>query len=124
MRKKRTKCLVAGVLVAIFTLVSFLPRQDMPAYALLAEYVGNKVVFAGSYQPDIDKAKEYLEELEERQKEAQKRLNELEANKEDLTAYIQELDNEQAYAYEELMQLEAIILRVRQIINLKGTAPY
>ena len=117
MRKKRTKCLVAGSLVAVLTLGSFLPSQDMPGYALLAQYVGNKVVFAGSYQPDIDKAKEYLEELEERQKEAQKRLNELEANKEDLTAYIQQLDNEQAYAYEELLELESDIAQCEQLLE-------
>ena len=89
MRKKRTKCLVAGALVAVLTLGSFLPRQELSGYTLLAEYVGNKIVFAGSYQPDIDKAKKYLEELEARQKEAKQRLKELEAGKEDLTAYIQ-----------------------------------
>ena len=72
--KKRTKCLVAGGLVAILTLGSFLPRQDVSSSALLAKYAGSKVVFADSYQPDIEKAKQYLEELEARQKEAEQRL--------------------------------------------------
>lgn len=120
MRKKRIKCLVAGVLVVALTTVSFLPRLDISNDALLAKYVGSKVVFAGSYQPDIDKAKEYLEELEERQKEAKERLAELEASKDDLTAYIQQLDEEQAYAYEELMQLEADIAECEQLLETTG----
>lgn len=117
MRKKRIKCLIAGALVAVLTVGSFLPRQDMSGYMLLAEYAGNKVVFAGSYQPDIDKAKKYLEELEARKKEAEQRLAELEAGKEDLTAYIQELDNEQAYAYEELMDLETQIAECEVLLE-------
>lgn len=120
MRKKRIKCVVAGAFVAVFTLSSFLPGQSMSGHDLLEKYVNSKVVFAGSYQPDIDKAKQYLEELEARQQDAKERLAELEASKEDLTAYIQQLDNEQAYAYEELMQLEADIAQCEQQLETTG----
>ena len=112
--------MVAGTLVAVLTLGSFLPKLDISNDTLFAKYADSKVVFAGSYQPDIDKAKEYLEELEERQKEAKERLAELEASKDDLTAYIEQLDEEQAYAYEELMQLEADIAECEQLLETTG----
>ena len=120
MKRKKTKCFVAGVLVAALTTVSFLPRLDISHDALLAKYAGIRVVFADSYQPDIDKAKKYLEELEARQQDAKERLAELEASKDDLTAYIEQLDNEQAYAYEELMKLENDIAECEQLLETTG----
>ena len=120
MKKKRTKCLVAVMLTAAVTAVSFLPHTQLSRSSLLTEYMGSKVVFATSYQPDIDKAKEHLKELEDRQKEAEARLKELEAGKADLTAYIQELDHEQAYAYEELMRLEEEIAECEALLVTTG----
>ena len=114
----KKKCFVFGLVVTLLLTASFSPRNTSKPSALWSEYIGNQVVFATSYQPDIDKAKEYLKELEKRQKEAEQRLEELQEGKEDLTAYIAKLDEEQALAYAELQRLEDDIAECEQSLAI------
>lgn len=90
----------------------------MTGVILVTSYIGPKA-FASSFQNQIDDAKDKKQELEEKQKAMQAKIQELAKKKDNILVYIEELDNELETLTDEITQLNGEIAIVNQ--NLQET---
>ena len=85
--------------------------------ALCPEKHEQTVQAGQSYQSAIDKAKKEKEELEKKRKEAQERIDALEADKKSTEEYIVKVDAELATAYDAMTELEESIAACEEALQ-------